>query len=264
MGLCGTKVSRRTVETVSLPDCTRTHHPVPNAMLNDRVENFLSGRNIEVTRREYALSKNGNQMFALLSIGKPFMDDFGDGDSKGITAQLAYWNSSDKTLAVRFTLGLEVMICSNMTMFGTLADGQQDTSTPGARHNRLIVKKIESMLGKVGDNIDGMMAAQQTFCGGLRNLKVSNHEADAFVIHAARETGQSRPWPKRMAWDVIQEWHEPSHDCYKDPTAWSLYNCGTEVLKQTKTTLEHQERLSALTSFTKKWFGQRLIRASRN
>src|SRR5262245_6514850 len=100
-----TKVSRDELQTISVPESTRTFKPIPHHEIVEALVEALSFRHIGVLRDEYAVSNDGMRMFGALDLETAF-----DGCQFAIVIR----NANDKSMRLGLTAGLRVLVCSNL------------------------------------------------------------------------------------------------------------------------------------------------------
>lgn len=247
----GTKVDREQVTAIKMPEGTRTWKPIANDVVIDAVHNTLQHNNIEVMDEEYALSNDKMQMFAIWTVGTDMLPGFGDGSNTGAFCCVGFRNSWDKSLGIRFAIGMKVVVCDNLAL--SSMDRFENAEGVSIRHRNTVEDRLfEHLNSNVVNDIQTRIEWQQNFAKGLLEKEVTPNDGDAFIVNFARKGKDSLPW--QMANHAVQEWHEPSHECYQDRNAWSLYNAITETLKKCKNFQDHTTRLLNLTDFTTKWF----------
>src|ERR1044072_1930254 len=107
----GWEASKADLAAVTVPEATESYHPVPYGRFIEEVELHVSRLGLAVQSRPFALAKEGNQMFGVLTCvnGKP-ADDY--------ALAIGVRNSYDRSLAVGLTLGSRVFCCDNLAFSG--------------------------------------------------------------------------------------------------------------------------------------------------
>lgn len=162
-----------------------------------------------------------------------------------IALMLGFANSTDKSTALKVGFGSSVFVCSNGCFFAERVVGRKHTS-------RIMVdidQKIDEALASAED----LIRKQNLFFERLGQVELSDEDANDLVVRSCRDRGIIS---KGQVIDVIDEFHDPSFDEFKDPNAWSMHNAFTEVLKKTQRTngIGHSDRTIALTDFLRDEF----------
>src|SRR5271157_5453475 len=69
---CTGKITRAELVQVPTPPSTATHVPIPHAAVVDALVDTLSHRQISVVDEEFAVSKDGMEMFGVLDLATGF------------------------------------------------------------------------------------------------------------------------------------------------------------------------------------------------
>jgi hypothetical protein len=84
--------------------------PVKHSLIVDLMHEELVRRDIQVTKEEYAIQREGNYLFAALTTNWL--------DTGETAAALAFRHANDKTEAMNMYAGVRVFICDNMALSG--------------------------------------------------------------------------------------------------------------------------------------------------
>jgi hypothetical protein len=84
--------------------------PVKHSLIVDLMHQELDRRDIHVSREEYAVQRDGNYLFAALTLN--WLRD------EEMSAALAFRHSNDKSEAMRLYAGMRVFVCDNMAISG--------------------------------------------------------------------------------------------------------------------------------------------------
>src|SRR5260370_8217996 len=101
----GGKLTRDEVILVATPPGTATHKPVPHGEVTGALIETLGFRHIAVFRDEYALSKDGMKMFAVLDL---------DTGIEGCRFPIGIRNSHDKPIPLGLTIAARLFLCAHM------------------------------------------------------------------------------------------------------------------------------------------------------
>jgi len=66
------KITREELAQIPTPPSTATHVPIPHAAVVEALVDTLSHRQISVVNEEYAISKDGMEMFGVLDLAAGF------------------------------------------------------------------------------------------------------------------------------------------------------------------------------------------------
>jgi len=103
------KVDRTFLETIETPPQTDTFTPIPHTYLINQVEEALAFRHIRIEREEFAISKDGMKLFALLEVNQIYDE---------VQFAIALRTSNDKSMSLGMTAGYRVFVCDNMALSG--------------------------------------------------------------------------------------------------------------------------------------------------
>lgn len=98
------------VKAIPTPAPTKTWTPVGHHDLVTIVDDQIEKAGLEVVNSRYDLSVNGAMFFASMTLNI--------GGSKDSQFMFGYRNSLDMSLALGFTAGISIMVCSNMVFSG--------------------------------------------------------------------------------------------------------------------------------------------------
>jgi hypothetical protein len=94
---------------VELPTETKSFKPVPNAVLINNTLEAIDKSGFSLEKEIYYTGAKGNQMLGRIGINM--------GDTN-IGMELAFHNSYDKSLSLKFCLGSKIIICQNGMCYG--------------------------------------------------------------------------------------------------------------------------------------------------
>ena len=225
----GWEASKADLAAVTVPEATESYHPVPYGRFIEEVELHVPRFGLAVQSRAFALAKEGNQMFGVLTCvnGKP-ADDY--------ALAIGVRNSYDRSLAVGLTLGSRVFCCDNLAFSGEVTIHRKHTINVFRDLPDLIYRML-SQVSSMRSRIDDEIAAMK-----VRELP------PAHAHHLMVEAVKANVVPASRLPKVIEAWDEPKQDEFRPRTAWSLFNAFTEVEKRSgpRAQMEGSLRLSAL------------------
>ena len=100
---CTGKITRAELAPVPTPPATASHIPIPHAAVVEALVETLSHRQISVVDEEFALSKDGMEMFGVLDLETRLRDRH---------------PKCDKRFRLVCTVGLRVFVCRNLAFRG--------------------------------------------------------------------------------------------------------------------------------------------------
>src|SRR3974390_239411 len=106
---CTSNVARREWAQIPPPPSTATHLPIPHAAVVEALVDTLSHRQISIVDEEYAVSKDGMEMFGVLDLAAGF---------NGCRFAVGIRNANNKRFRLACTVGLRVFVCHNLAFRG--------------------------------------------------------------------------------------------------------------------------------------------------
>jgi hypothetical protein len=208
----GWKATKADLASVPLPIPTPTYQPVPHVRFVEEVELQLPRFGLKVERSEFALAREGAQMFAVLTCRN------GNGDADYALA-IALRNSLDRSIAVGMAAGAHVFCCSNLAF-----------SRQVLMHRKHTAKVLRDLPGLIYGMLEGVTGLREGIGREIRRMKETRLTV-TLAHHLMVEGVASRAIPASWLPKVIEGWEKPRYPEFQDRTAWSLFNAFTEVLK---------------------------------
>jgi hypothetical protein len=211
---CGSEqVTRQQVEAVPVPAHTQSWKPVSYAdaigYLYQQTERILG---LEVESEQYGLNKNGDQMFALLTLKT-------DREDNGLSIGLR--QSYNKSLSLGVAVGAQVFVCDNLCFSGDAFKVlRRNTVNVWSDFRALLTTQISNALGHYADvnaEVDHM-----------RGIPCPERRGFA-ILGVAIGEGVLTPTQATVAYE---DWKRPRHEDFAERNLYSLYNCATEGLKK--------------------------------
>ena len=206
------RVDREFLQTLPLPDATRTHKPISHYQIVEALVETLGFRHIAVVADEYAVSPDGMKMFGLLELDYEF---------SGVRFAIGIRNANDKSMRLALTVGYRVFVCSNMSFKG-------DFTPVLAKHSKSfdLVDTLSVGVDRIQRNFEPL---QNTILDWKGQPITDDHAK--LVIYEAFVEGKLQVSPKLMK-PVHNAYFNPEHEEFVDPTLWSLSNAFTTAFKQ--------------------------------
>ena len=207
----GRVVTKDDLALVEIPQATESYQPVPHDRLADTLAviggDILKGFQLE--REQYALARNGQQMFGVLT--------FRGEDELGL--DIGFRNSYDRSMSIGIAIGGHVFVCDNLALTGEV--------TVLKKHTKNVWNVLEDTA------IQTLYRSQKNFrqviadCEALKRREFGDEEAFAML---GRLFGHGILSPRQLP-VVKEEWFHPRYEEFQPRNAWSFYNAATESLK---------------------------------
>ena len=225
----GWEATRADLAAIPVPESTESYHPVPYGRFIEEVELHVPRFGLAVRSSQFALAREGGQMFGVLTCGNGTPD-------RDYALCIGLRNSYDRSLAVGLTLGSRVFCCDNLAFSGEVTMHRKHTVNVFRDLPDLIYRML-SQVAAMRERTDGEIAAMK-----VRELP------PAQAHHLMVEAVKADVLPASRLPKVIEAWEEPRHPEFVPRTAWSLFNAFTEVAKTSpaRAQMEGSLRLSSL------------------
>ena len=210
---CGSKqVTRAEVEAVPVPEHTDTWKPVSYKAAIDFLFAQVAALGLEVRAEMYGLNKNGDQLFAMLSL------DVGD---KGHALSWGLRQSYNKSLALGNVAGEHTLVCDNLCFSGSAFKVvRKNTVNVWEDFCRLIEEQAKNALGHYKVIRAENDALKEVDCGLTRGFE---------ILGVAMGNGVLTPTQATVAFG---DWKTPRYEDFAERNLYSLYQCVTEGLKK--------------------------------
>jgi hypothetical protein len=203
-------IEREDLALIEAPPPTRTWKPLKHSLVLDAVEGTVLSAGYQIKRQELSVSHEGHRFFGVMDLASTILD--------GITLAVGFRSSTDKTFPIGMCCGSRVFCCDNLSFTSEIVISKKHTTFGEQRYREGIASAVAS-LGQY-------QAAQGQWINRLRSQNLTREEADSLILRSYEdELIGARTLPQ-----VIEEWRRPSYEEFKEPTAWSLWNCYTTVL----------------------------------
>jgi hypothetical protein len=225
----GWKATKADLASVPVPEPTESYHPVPYGRFIEEVELHVPRFGLTVRSSQFALARDGAQMFGVLTCvnGKP-ADDY--------ALAIGVRNSYDRSLSVGLTLGSRVFCCDNLAFSGEV--------TMHRKHTMNVFRDLPDLIYRMLSEVSSMRERTDRETAAMKAEVLGPHRAHHLMVEAIR----ADVLPASRLPKVIEAWEEPKHEEFEPRTAWSLFNAFTEVAKGTspRAQMEGSLRLSAI------------------
>lgn len=207
------RVSLEQVAAVPVPAHTRSWRPVPYADAVGFLKNTIS-RSLpySLESEEYGLSKDGRQMFGLLTL------DTGDNE-QGLAIGMR--QSYNRSLSLGIAVGSQVFVCDNLMFSGSAFKVvRKNTVNVWADFRALVGRQV----GDSRSHFEDVRAETE-------NMRVIAVDQSRGYELLGRAVGEKVLTPTQ-ANVAFGDWRIPRHEDFAPRNLWSLYNCATEGLKK--------------------------------
>jgi hypothetical protein len=205
------RLTRNQLTLVPTPLGTATHRPIPHVEVVNALVDTLGLRKIGVAAEEYAVSKDGMNMFGVMEI---------DQGMEGARFALGIRNSNSKQFRLAVTVGYRVFVCENLAFSG-------DYSPVLAKHT-----KNFSILNAMSVGVDDMMRTFKPMVEAVdrwRDSQITDVAARLLIYRAFIE-GELEV-PRHLDRRVHDLYFNPQYEDFRPRTLWSLSNAFTSAFK---------------------------------
>jgi len=208
----GELVDYETVQNSFTPEPQDSHYPIPHSKILELVTGGLEEQGLTVVGGEHALAREGARYFGLLQLT--------NGDNhEDFSLIAAVRNAHDKSFAASMALGSRVFVCDNLAFSGEV--------TFARKHTRFAMQDLPGLVNDALGRLGSLKRTQEARIAGYKTAALSDDQAYAAIVRAT----MAKVLPNAKIKDVIEQWHEPSHEEFQPRTGWSLFNGFTEILK---------------------------------
>jgi hypothetical protein len=172
----------------------------------------LSRRHIGVVGEEFAVSKDGMEMFGVIDLETSF---------DGCRFAIGIRNANNKRFRLSCTVGLRVFVCHNLAFQG-------DYSPVLAKHSKNF--SLEDSLSVGVDRMQRNFEPMRRQVESWRAQQLSPAMAKLTIYRAFIEGDLEIP--KHLAKRVHQLYFTPQHQEFESRTMWSLSNAFTSAFKE--------------------------------
>lgn len=198
---------------VKLPEVTRSYVPVGHDQLRELVVAELAKDKISIVQEQHVFWRKGLRYFGLMQVEH---EDIADGENALI---IGLRNSLDKSLPATVGGGLDCFICDNLMFNAEYKVGRKHTTNIFSDIRGLIQTGIQNITSHWKDGLAQI--------GVYKNTELGDSKAHDLIVNAYRQGAIA----KTGVADVIDQWHNPKHAEFNQPTLWKLQNAFTEVWK---------------------------------
>jgi len=225
----GWEATKADLASVPVPEPTESYHPVPYNRFIEEVELHVPRFGLTVRSSQFALAREGGQMFGVLtcSNGKPDRD---------YALAIGVKNSYDRSLSVGLVAGTRVFCCDNLAFSGEVKMNR--------KHTVNVFRDLPDLIYRMLSEVSSMRERTDREIAAMKAEVLGPHRAHHLMVEAVHKN----ILPASRLPKVIEAWEEPRHEEFEPRTAWSLFNAFTEVQKGVapRAQVEGSLRLSSL------------------
>lgn len=197
----------------SLPEKTNTYTPLGHQDLVTRVQSRLQDSGLEISQDSHVMWRNGLRYFGMMQVFHPELK------SPDHALVVGLRNSYDKSLPAMLTSGVSCLVCDNMCFNGEIVLGR--------KHTKNIFDDLNDLISGAIDVLFKHWNIHFSRVESYRNTDISDTEAHDTIANAYRAGAIS----KTQVADVINQWHSPNYNEFKDRNLFSLHSAFTESWK---------------------------------
>ena len=206
------KISRAELAQVPTPSATPTHIPIPHVEVVETLIGTLRLRHIGVVSEEFAVSRDGMEMFGVLDL-ETTLD--------GCRFAIGIRNANNKRFRLSCTVGLRVFVCENLAFQG-------DYTPVLAKHSKNF--SLQDSLSIGVDRMQRNFEPIRRQVEAWRTSQLSDEAAKLIIYRAFIE--RELEVPRHLARVVHDCYFNPQHEEFAPRTMWSLSNAFTSAFKE--------------------------------
>ena len=210
-----------------LPEQTKTYKPISHQQLMDLTLESIEGAGFEIADERYASAKFGN-----VATGRYTIKNVADSEMQ---LQIAWQNSYDKSVSLKFAIGTRIMVCSNGCVHGDFGAfrkkhvGTVQTFAPNAITE--YIKSSGDVFKRMQDERDGM-----------KQIELTKRTKAELIGRMMIEEEFIQSTQLNI---IKRELDKPTHDYGAQDSLWELYNFTTFAMKEAHPGMWMQNHMDA-------------------
>lgn len=223
------------LRSLQIPQQTSRYKPVGHGQLMDITEEALDRCNFLLTKEEFTYNAFGNKANGKYHIG------WGNDPDMGL--MIAWQNSYNKTLSLKFAVGASVFICENGMVKGDMGTfkskhvGDIQTVTP---------KLLAEYISGAGETFNKMVVEKRR----MKEIEVTKRTASELMGRLFMEEAIITSTQLNI---VNREMKDPTFDYGSPGSLWELYNHVTYSLKTASPNTWMQQQIDNHQFFTQEY-----------
>jgi|TARA_R100000149_G_scaffold65473_1_gene40063 hypothetical protein len=220
----GSTVTRETLKEHRkfTPNHTESYKPVPFYDLVEMAEDTLNNLDLKIVQEKHLLAKTrnvqntvyGERCFSMMEVS-------GFNGRDDIRTIIGLRQSHDKSFASSMLIGDAPLVCSNLEFNGELTLSRKNTTFILSDLPKMMLQTVETFAESRADNLKRIEM--------LENTPLNDNYAYVLSCEAMR----NKAIPSAKLGQVVEQWHEPEHDAFKDRNAYSLQNAFSNIWRST-------------------------------
>lgn len=209
----GWGATKADLASVPVPQATDSYVPVPYGRFVEEVELHVPRFGLAITGEEFALARDGQQMFGVLTCG----NGHGNGD---FALAIGLRNSYDRTLSAQLLAGSKVFVCDNLAFSGE--------AKASRKHTVNVFRDLPDMIYRMLSQVRVLQERTVAEISSMKACALEPREADHLMVEAIR----GNALPASLLPKVLECWEKPQRpELFGGRNAWLLFNAFTEVFK---------------------------------
>lgn len=225
------KTTLQDLVAVKLPQQTNRYKPVSHAQLIDTTLNSIEQSGFKLDRQSYSWAGEGQ-----VANGKYTISNIADSEMQ---IQIAWQNSYNKQVSLKFAIGIHVFICSNGMVNG-------DMGTFKRKHvgdiQEFTPQSITEYIKSAGDSFREMQIQREL----MKQVELTKRQQGELIGRMIVEEGFISSSELNI---IRKELHNPTHNYGAESSLWELYQHTTFSLKETHPTNWMTDHMSAHSFF---------------
>ena len=208
----GWQATRADLAAVPVPDATPSYHPVPYGRFVEEVELHVPRFGLTVRSSQFALAREGGQMFGVLTCSNGVPD-------RDYALSIGLSSSYDRSIALKMCSGHTTFVCDNLAFSGEV--------TMHRKHTANVFRDLPDLIYRMLSQVSSMRERTDAEIAAMKGRDLTDAAAHHLMVVAVK----ANVVPASRLPKVIEAWDEPRHEEFVPRTAWSLFNAFTEVQK---------------------------------
>jgi hypothetical protein len=226
------------LKRIPLPEATKSYIPVSHYHVADHIKEELDKRGMNTFMESYRVSGDGMKCCGQITVKS----------SENINFMVAFHNSYDKSMAVKFAAGGNVFICTNGVI-------RSDAGiTLYHKHRGDVIPELDWKLKSAIQYYDDKFQELLKQSEKMKEVEITKRTAAELVGRMFIED----ELVNSAQLSIIKKELEFSKN-FTEPTLWSLYNHVTEAYKQQSSPLNYIPQHKKLHTFIEKEFSYALV-----
>lgn len=196
------------LKALPMPEPTATHIPIEHSFVVDIVCHMLQFHSHQVTERHLAVTPDGNEFFAVLTL----KSDYGD-----YVDQVGLRNSHSKKFSLGIAFGSRVTVCDNLAFLSS--------QVAQRKHTKKVRHELPMLISQMVEPLQLERERQHRVISRYKETPIGQQLFD----HALMELYRQGVLNVTKIADVHEQWEHPAHD-WGEKTAWRLFNATTYSL----------------------------------